>query len=342
MLREVKIDWADLPAPQPLEFPFELPQRVCPDLSQFTPETFPAFLDEIGLVGMGGSGFPASEKIRAGMGAHTLIINGVECEPGITIDQSVLLHESHWVMAGVNASATAIGAQRIVLAVRNDTSFISALKERYREFEIVPFSHRYPAGAEKLILQKLTGRRPPPGRRPYQLGYMVQNAVSLRAIGRAVLDGIPVIERPLTLVMPLTGFHKNIVVPVGLSVRDVLEHYNLPYDPGIHFIADSGLMMGRETSLEAPVRKTTLALMVLDRDMAWREERPCIRCGECNNTCPLGLHPYSLIGCIEKGRTRNPAFKAQITECFLCGMCSAVCPSDIPLVHVLKQGKSCL
>ena len=97
-----------------------------------------------------------------------------------------------------------------------------------------------------------------------------------------------------------------------------------------------------EVITETAVEKTTLALLVLPRDAAWREERPCIRCGACNTACPLGLHPYALVERIRKGRTGGDPFRMQMTECFLCGVCSAVCPSDIPLVQQLERGKQCL
>ena len=114
--------------------------------------------------------------------------------------------------------AKAVGATKVVLAVKDDDALVEQLNKCYGEFLIETFPAKYPAGAEKLILEKLTGNSPAPGVRPYQLGYLIQNVVSLRAIGRAIVDGIPVVERPLTLAMPSTGFYKNIVVPVGLTL----------------------------------------------------------------------------------------------------------------------------
>ena len=343
MLRTIKINWHDQPQRPPVETPFPAPERIFPGLDEINPETFPDFLDDIGLVGMGGSGFPTSEKLRASIGAHTLVINGIGCEPGISIDQAALLSESLWVAAGANACTKAIGAEKVVLAVKNDPAYIIELEKRYGEFEIVSFPSDYPSGAEKLILKKLTGKIPPPGVRPYQLGYLVQNVVSLRAVGRAIIDGVPVVERPLTLAMPSSRFYKNCIVPVGLSVREVLATYELPFDPSTQLIVDSGLMMGEEVGLEDLIEKTTLSLFVLERDPALKTpERPCIRCGACNTSCPLGLHPVALTTLIKKGKTNAAAFKAQMSECFLCGVCSAVCPSDIPLVQILKEGKKCL
>ncbi len=342
MLRRVKIDWADLPDPRNLEAPYPPPERLHPGLNEINAETFPAFLDEIGLVGMGGSGFPTAAKISAALGAHTLVVNGVECEPGVTIDQAVLLNQALWVAAGAHASAKAVGATHIILAVKNDPDLVSELRGLYPDFEIATFSEKYPAGAEKLILKKLTGKTPPPGARPHQFGYLVQNVVSLRAIGRALVDGVPVIERPLTLAMPSTGFYKNIIVPVGVPIRELVERHELPYDPAVHILSNSGLMMGREAALDDPVEKTTLSILVLRRDTAWRDERPCVRCGACDAACPLGLNPFTLAERVRKGKTNSAAFKGQMTECFLCGVCSAVCPSDIPLVQTLEKGKQCL
>lgn len=342
MLRRIKIDWADLARCDPPETPFTEPSRSISVPDYIDPAAYPGFLDDIGLVGMGGSGFPTSEKFRAGTDIHTLVINGVECEPGITIDQSILLHHHRWVIAGAEAGAKASGAQRIVLAVKKDLELLGELATLYPDCEVVPFPDRYPAGAEKLILKQLTGKTPPPGTRPYQFGYLVQNVVSLRAVGRALLDGIPVVERPLTLAMPSQHFYKNLIVPVGQLVRDVLDAFDLPFDPEEHLIAESGLMMGHEIHPEDHVEKTTLSLIILERPELESRERPCIRCGACNTSCPLGLHPYSLVDQIKKGKTGSAAFRAQMTECFLCGVCSAVCPSDIPLVQTLQEGKRCL
>lgn len=342
MLRRIRVDWEGLVHCAPLETPFPPPERTLHEYAEADRESYPDFLDTMGHVGMGGSGFKTSEKIRSCSNTHTLVINGVECEPGITIDQSVLLHESRWVIAGAEASAKAVGAKKIIIAAKNKGDQISKLRTLYPEYTVVPFPNRYPAGAEKLILKKLTGKMPPPGMRPYQLGYLVQNAVSLRAIGRAMIDGIPVVERPLTLTMPSTGFYKNVIVPVGLPIREVLEVFNLDIDPTKHLISSSGLMMSEEVGLNDCVEKTTLSLIVIERSKLEEKERGCIRCGACNTACPLGLHPFTLTELIQDQKTDTAAFQAQMTECFLCGACSAVCPSHIPLVQTLMEGKQCL
>ena len=342
MLRRLKIDWDDLAKTTPLDTPFPAPEPGIERPEHVEPSDFPDFLDAIGHVGMGGSGFRTAEKIRKSRGAHTLVINGVECEPGLSIDKSVLLHESERVLAGAGACAAAVGAQRILLAVHNDDALIARLKPLYEGIDIIRLPRRYPAGAEKLILKKLIGRSPAPGTRPYQYGYLMQNAVSLRAVGRALTDGIPVVERPLTLAMPSARFYRNLIAPIGLAAGELLKVYNLPYEEEHHLIIDSGLMMGHEVGPLDAITKTTLSLLIIEREGLERKEKPCIRCGACYTACPLGLHPFALTESVRRGKTGSAAVRAQLSECFLCGVCSAVCPSDIPLVQQLQEGRKCL
>lgn len=341
MMRRIKTSWNRLANPHKLATPFVEPKATLNNLTDIGVDAFPDFLDQIGAVGMGGSGFSTAQKLRAASGAHTLIINGIECEPGITIDQAVLLNHSQWVKVGAEACAKAIGARKIILAVKKRRRQCAALRKLYPSFQLVPFPDRYPAGAEKLILKKLTRRMPPPGTRPHQLGYLVLNVVTLRAIGRALLDGIAVVERPLTLAMPSQKFHANIIAPVGHSIGKLFSSFKIPYDAERHQIISSGLMMGYEVFPSDRIEKTTTSLILLERKTLETKERDCIRCGACNTACPLDLHPYTLIEAIRHGQATSETTQTQLNECFLCGACSAVCPSHIPLVPTLMEGKRC-
>jgi electron transport complex protein RnfC len=45
---------------------------------------------EAGIVGLGGAAFPANIKLNPGIGIETLLLNGVECEPGIDCDNALM------------------------------------------------------------------------------------------------------------------------------------------------------------------------------------------------------------------------------------------------------------
>ncbi len=299
---------------------------------------YPEFLSRIGLLGMGGARFPAALKVRSATGAGTLVVNGCECEPRVTVDRSVLVHEAPLVALGAHATARALGVQRIVLAVQDDPPLLERLRRLYADLEIVPCGRSYPAGAEKLILRRLTGRLPPAGVLPFQLGYLIQNTVSLRTIGRALQAGLPSIERPLTVALPARGIHRDVIVPIGAALGEVLEQVGCPPGPGEVLVA-GGLMMGTPATPDTPVHKGTTSVFVVPTSGLRGRERSCVRCGACFDACPLGLHPVLLAEALA-APPYSAATRAQLAECFLCGCCDAVCPASIPLAQRLREGKN--
>ncbi len=300
-----------------------------------------AFLRSIGLVGMGGGMFPASRKLAAARACHTVVINGVECEPGITVDQRILRDESELVRAGVEALAAALGGAEIVLAVRRERDLLRALRGCF-PYRFVVLPAAYPAGAETLIVRKLAGRFPAPGERPTHMGYLVHNVASLRALGVALRDRLPVLERPLSVARPDANLYRNVIVPVGLATGELVRATDIPYAEDTDLIVAGGLMMGRAVERDFPISKGTASLVVLPRQAVQRRETPCIRCGACNAACPLGLHPLGMSRRFRNGEAGRAACRIQLETCFLCGACAAVCSAHIPLLNDFMDAKSWL
>lgn len=346
MFRLIKANWLYPEVPEPPRF-VALADVVWPPEGQSEPlrnpdQSYPAFLDAIGLVGMGGSQFPASRKLAVSADVDTVVINAVECEPGITIDKAVLLHHSKYVRAGAEASAAACGAKRIVIAIARNRKLVEKLKKIY-SFDLLIMPQGYPGGAERLIVKKLTGRMLPAGIFPGQVGVLVQNVASLRAVGRALVDQVSVVERPLTVFVPYQGIHHDLVVPVGMSLGDVVDACSIVFDENEDVLIAGGLMMGKASLRTALVTKGTTSIMVVPKSRLVYPESNCINCGACNVACPLGLHPIGMVKFVRDGcRPFSAAVATQLKECFLCGACAAVCPARIPLVKDIKEGKSCV
>ena len=293
---------------------------------------------EMGLVGMGGSMFPASLKLGAARQIHTLVVNAVECEPGVQIDEALLLQEADTVRAGVECVAAAFSITRRVIAVKcTSARRVKAFAASYHA-DVLPLPNIYPGGAEKLIVARLDGRMPPAGQLPVQLGYLVFSVASLWALGRWFLKREPSILRPLSLVAPPVPT-RNVLAPIGTPLSHIMNSYGIGYDAETHLLVTGGLMMGRSVTPDTPVLKGTTALFVqpIPRRLT-RPEGPCILCGACFDVCPLKLHPSIMAERIRDGR-RSAALEAHLDECFLCGACSAVCPSEIPLVQVFRNAK---
>ena len=305
------------------------------------PEKLSDFAREMGWVGMGGSLFPASIKLKAAQRIHTLVVNAVECEPGIEIDEALLLHDAATVRAGIACLTDVLGISKVVLAVKSSSVSRTAAFAAECKAAVLAMPNRYPGGAEKLIIARLHGRLPPAGVLPMHWGYLAFSAASLWALGRRLLHGEPSILRPLTLVLPGAPA-RNLLVPVGTAIGHVVESYAPPVNPDTHFIVAGGLMMGRRAAPDDPVLKGTNAIFVrpVEKRLT-RSEAPCILCGSCFDVCPLNLHPSGMADRI-KDKHYSPALAAQLGECFLCGACSAVCPSEIPLVQYFQRGKQWL
>jgi electron transport complex protein RnfC len=304
-------------------------------------DELPSFCADMGLAGMGGSMFPAAIKLAAAEGIDTLVINAVECEPGIQIDEALLCSEFPTVKRGAKCLVEALGAKQTVLATKSSSVHrIRAALPRI-EYEILVQPDTYPAGAEKLIVARLAGRMPPTGVLPVHMGFLVFSVASLWAIGRYLEVGAPSIERPLTVV-PAEGETRNAIIPLGTHVGELLQQLGI--EPGKYsslFIA-GGMMMGRQVTAESPVLKGTNAVIVrTPGSRLLREREPCVQCGACFDACPLGLHPIGMERRIREKRL-TPALATQLEECFLCGACAAVCPADIPLAEAFREGKSWL
>jgi Na+-translocating ferredoxin:NAD+ oxidoreductase subunit C len=346
MFRLIKAHW---PHPETPGEPVYLgppnmmwPPEAAPEPLRQPEQSYPEFLDAIGAVGMGGSMFPAARKLAASEGVSTVVINAVECEPGTTIDKALLLHHAPLIQAGVEASAAACGATRIVIAIARSRKLSALLRERY-PFDVIMMPRGYPGGAERLIVKKLTGKMLPAGAYPGRVGVLVQNVATLRAVGRALVDSIPLVERPLTVAAPHRCLHHDVIVPIGMTVGALLEVCEVVWNPEDETLIAGGLMMGRAVQPETEITKGTTSIMLMPNSALATCETNCINCGACNVACPLGLHPIGMVNPVREGKyPLPPAVATQLEECFLCGACAAVCPARILLVKYIKEGKACL
>lgn len=303
-------------------------------------DSLPAFAAETGLHGMGGSMFPASVKLQSCARIRTLVINAVECEPGIEIDESLLIYETATVKAGVSLIAAILRPDEVVLAVKKSAAGRIHEAARSMAGRMLVMPDTYPAGAERLIAGKLSGKYWPAGNIPSQNGYLVFSVASLWATGRRITLGQPSIHRPLTI-CPESGPPVNIIAPIGTPVSHLLDVLRIPFHPEKQIIAAGGLMMGRQAYPGWPVSKGTNALFVVTvSERMLKEEGPCIRCGACFDACPLGLHPSAMADLIRSGCRTDRRLPAFARECFLCGACAAACPANIPLVDYFRKGKS--
>lgn len=298
---------------------------------------------DAGIIGMGGAGFPTHVKLSPTKPVDVLILNGVECEPGLTSDHRLMLEHPESILAGARAAATILGIKRVMLAIeanKPDAVALMSEKASVYDIEVHQLDVRYPQGAEKQLIYALTGRKVPAGGLPMDIGCVVQNVGTTAAIGDAVTKGISSYERITTITGRPVVNPGNWRMKIGTTYKYALQFAGgVKEDPAK--IISGGPMMGFAVySLDIPILKNTSGILLLAEDELYEyEAHPCIRCGRCNDNCPMGMMPGILSVQIENQRFEL-AEEWHVTDCIECGCCSFGCPAHRPLVQHMRRGKA--
>lgn len=303
-------------------------------------------LKEMGIVGLGGATFPTHIKylIPDGKKAEYLIINAVECEPYLTSDHRVMMEHAEEIMIGVSILRKALGVETAYIGIENNKPEpIAVMKEMAKNFEgivVEPLKVKYPQGAEKQLINAITGRSVPSGKLPIDVGCVVNNVTTAFAVYEAVQKNKPLIENIMTVTGKSLTEQHNYLVRIGVSYSDIVEHIGgLPDDTAK--IISGGPMMGKAiVNLDAPTTKGASSILVVSEKEATRaEEKDCIRCGRCMNACPMGLEPYLFSSLIANDRLQD-AVDNSLMDCIECGCCFFSCPANKPLLDEIRLAKT--
>ena len=303
-----------------------------------------------GLVGLGGAGFPTHVKLNypEDKNVDTLIVNAAECEPFITVDYRECIENSRNVINGVFTLKKYLGFSQVIIAVEdNKPKAIEIFRKLIDEsndpsIKIMALRSRYPQGAEKMMVLSATGRRVPPGKLPADVGCVVMNVASVAFIERYLETGKPLISRSLTVDGSAVRTPKNLRVPIGINIQDVIDYCG-GFKEEPRKIICGGPMMGIAVcGTDAPVCKQNNAVLAFaDRKGAIKPERECIRCGRCVEVCPMSLMP-TLIERFAKVRDKDGLERSFVSVCMECGSCAYACPSGRPLVQYMRLAKQVL
>ena len=321
------------------------------DLSDMDAGEVIAAVQRTGIVGLGGGVFPTHAKLRVPkeFPVDTLVVNGCECEPYLTSDHRIMVERAADLLAGIAISRRLLGNPRAIIGVEDNKpdaiEAIRALLPAGGEVTVEAVPTKYPQGAGEMLIKTLLGREVPPDSRSYQIGAYVQNVATLAHIGALTPRGRGFIERVITVAGTAVARPGNYLVPMGTPLRFLLEQVGAPAE-SIEVIF-GGPMMGQAVAcLDAPITKGVSGILAFRaRDLAEpavRKTFPCIKCGKCVESCPMGLNP-STLGMLAAKRQYEPMAETyRLGACFECGTCSYVCPANIPLVQQFRVAKQVL
>ena len=332
--------------PGEIEFPEDPEWRTC------SAEEAIARIREAGIVGLGGAAFPTWRKLQPPRGSEpdTLIINGAECEPYLTSDYRTMLAQPREIVEGALAMARILRVARVLIGIEADKR--DAAGALYVEcaraesggitIDVRACQVRYPQGAERQLVTALTGRVMPARALPTAVGVLVQNVATAVAVYEAVRFRRPLLDRVLTVTGPGIKTPRNVRVPIGTLISEVVVYCGGMSDDATRVVA-GGPMMGRALPrVDVPVIKGMNGLLMLTgRGTQESGFGPCISCGRCLEACPLGLEPDQVSLRVEAGRPLDTEPYGAL-ECYECGCCSYVCPAERPLVQFMQVAKSAL
>ena len=307
-------------------------------------------VQDCGLVGAGGAGFPTHVKLSAKV--DTLVINAAECEPYLTTDAREMLECSDTIIAGIEAVMKYCEIPNCIIGIeRNKPECIDLMCSLVREMQgvsVKPLPTRYPQGAEKTLVETCLGREVPrtgpsgkPGL-PVDAGCIVMNVTSISILGKFLKTGMPLVSKRVTVDGDAIAKPQNVEVPIGTLYRDVIAACGgVRPEVELGKIVFGGPMMGGAApSAEFPVLKQNNGLLLFSKQASvLPEPEACIRCGRCIEACPMGLEPVVIAGDF-KAKDLAALQARGIDLCVACGSCTYVCPAKRPVSQTMALAKA--
>ena len=305
-------------------------------------------IQENGVVGAGGAGFPTYMKLTDK--ADTILMNCAECEPLLKLHRQLLEKHAYEIMKTFHMVAETVGASEAIIGIkRSYTQTVNALKQHIEEFpgmRIHLLDEVYPMGDEVVLIYEATGRVVRPGGLPIEQGVAVFNVETLYNVYRAVESGKPVTDKYVSVVAEVNK-PVTVRVPLGCTLEEVVEQAGgITVKDPVYFVG--GPMMGRIGQPSDPVTKTTNAILILPKDhlIVQKKQRTssidlkraasiCCQCNTCTDLCPrnnLG-HPIDPARFMRAASNHdfqdlNPYINASF--CSSCGVCEMyACPQSL-------------
>ncbi len=315
------------------------------EVEKYSSEEISKLINEAGIVGLGGATFPTHVKLMANPKTpiDSFIVNACECEPFLTTDYRMMLEATDAIIAGTLLGSKAVNAKNIIIGIEdNKPEAIKIVSEKAKgtNIQIAVLKTKYPQGSEKQLIKATINREVEPGALPSSVGAAVSNVGTIAAVAAAVIRKKPLTHRVICVTGSGIEKPKNIFAPIGITFRELIEFCGGLKKDAKKLISGGPMMGFAFGNPDTPVIKGVSGITVLNtRDAQKETETNCIRCGRCVDACPMFLVPTKLALASRK-KDLKLAEKYKIMSCFECGSCAFECPANLPIVQLIRAGKS--
>jgi electron transport complex protein RnfC len=272
----------------------------------------------------------------------TVIINGIDAEPGMAAKGAVLTKYSSEIADGIRILQKLSASAQMVLAVSSNGSVSSPLSGELAGLGAQVFrgKDKYPLGLNPILIKSVTGREIPlPDGNEQDIGVAVVDVVTLVHMVEAIRDLKPQVEKVVSVSGAGIPAVKNLRVRIGTLVQDLIEQQaGLKGEP-VKVIAGGAMTGFALFSTDIPVTKETAALIFQTAaEVKSFSPDACINCGLCVRHCPSRLLPNELSKYCEFSMFEEARDK-YLLHCIECGICAYVCPEKRPMLHLMRYGK---
>ncbi|MDO4987725.1 MAG: electron transport complex subunit RsxC [Synergistes sp.] len=328
---------------------FELAPEWKPmaDYETADPKEYVKRIRDAGIVGFGGATFPTAVKLSPPPDKKIkwLIVNGVECEPYLNCDNRIMLESPEKILKGLELVMRLFpDAEGIVAVENNKPKAISVLDAKVREMglknvRVQPMMVKYPQGAEKMLIEAITGQEFVITALPADVGCIILNVRTIYQIYSAIVEGLPAVQRIVTVTGDAIAQPKNIRVPHGTCIRELIDLCGGFKEQPVKILSGGPMMGVSMRSLDVPVVKGTSGILCLTaKSTMLKPITACLRCGRCAEACPMGLVPTVLEPLVH-ARKYKEFEEAGGMNCIECGSCTYMCPANHPLTQGCRDGK---
>lgn len=315
------------------------------NIPSLTREELVNMMKDSGLVGLGGAGFPTYIKYLTKVKIDTVIVNAVECEPYLTCDYSFILAYPEKLLKGLSYMIRAAGADKGIVAYKKYNQKIREVLEgllpKYKNIELFEVDDVYPAGWEKYIIERVTGKTY--SRLPSEIGVIENNSTSAIIFSDVVEHNIPLISKPITITGEGIKNPMNFYVPVGTRVSELVEKcggYVEGLDPQKAYYIAGGPMTGRAILIDDLIVSDSLGAVIV-KPVIEGNHPECLGCGKCADVCPVYLTPTEIKKALEN-KDVGLLKLLSADKCVQCGLCSYVCPSHVEITEAVVKAKDLL
>lgn len=314
--------------------------------SDFNIEDFIKRIEQAGVTGQGGAGFPTHGKINNDKDNYKyLVINGAECEPYSTTDHRVMVEHTKEIFQCIVKIHNLFEMEKTYIAIEENK--LDAIKSFEREvlrndipeIKVFKVESRYPQGHSGILINNILKVEVPDKKNSLHIGVFSTNVSTIKAIYDAVYKGKVLTERVVTVTGPVIKTPQNLRIKIGTPVKEIVDQCGgFIYSPAK--MINGGPMMGRPFSnMKIPVVKDTTTLLFLSEQSDDAKIEDCIRCGKCVDVCPMYLQPILIYNAFSDNRI-DLCKDLLAGSCIECGCCSYICPSKIPLLEKIRRAKA--